>query len=86
MIAHSDLVVSAGGTMNREAAALGIPATSIYLGEWAALDEQLVNEGRLRRISTLEQVRDLPIQKKGAVNARRARHVAAAVADLILEA
>ena len=53
LIAHSDLVVSAGGTMNREAAALGIPAVSIYQGEWAAIDQQLLTEGRLQRISTL---------------------------------
>jgi predicted glycosyltransferase len=86
LIAHSDLVVSAGGTMNREAAALGIPAVSIYLGEWAAIDEQLVGEGRLRRISTLDDVRDLPVQKKGPPNARRANHVLTTVADLILEA
>jgi predicted glycosyltransferase len=86
LIAHSDLVVSAGGTMNREAAALGIPAASIYLGEWAAVDEQLVNEGRLRRIATVDDVRDLLVQKKGPVNARRAAQVAGEVADLILEA
>lgn len=86
LIAHSDLVVSAGGTMNREAAALGIPAASIYLGEWAAIDEQLVKEGRLRRISTVEDVRDLLVQKKGPANARRAVHVAGEVANLILEA
>ena len=85
LITHSDLVVSAGGTMNREAAALGIPVASIYLGEWAAIDEQLVNEGRLRRVSTAAEVRDLPLHKKGAANARRAVHVAASVADLILE-
>ena len=86
LIAHSDLVVSAGGTMNREAAALGIPAASIYSGEWAAIDEELVKEGRLRRISTPEDIRDLPVQKKGLANARRAVHVAGEVADLILEA
>ena len=85
LIAHSDLVVSAGGTMNREAAALGIPAASIYLGEWAAIDEQLVQERRLRRISTPEDIRDLPLQKKGPANARRAVHIAVQVADLILE-
>jgi uncharacterized protein len=85
LISHSDLVVSAGGTMNREAAALGVPAAAIYLGEWAAIDEQLVKEGRLRRISTADDVRDLPVQKKGPVNARREIHVAADVADLILE-
>jgi predicted glycosyltransferase len=86
LIAHSDLVVSAGGTMNREAAALGVPAASIYLGEWAAIDEQLVNEGRLRKIATREAIHDLLIQKKGATNARREVHVAAEVADLILAA
>ncbi len=86
LIAHSDLVVSAGGTMNREAAALGVPAASIYLGEWAAIDEQLVREGRLLRISTAADVLDLPIQKKGSTNARQAVHVADEVANLILEA
>jgi len=85
LIAHSDLVVSAGGTMNREAAALGIPAASIYLGEWAAIDEQLVKEGRLLRIATREGIRGLLVQKKGATNARREVHVATEVADLILE-
>lgn len=86
LIAHSDLVVSAGGTMNREAAALGIPAASIYLGQWAAIDEELVREGRLRKISTAEDVRDLAIEKKGLATGRRAVHVAGEVADLILDA
>jgi uncharacterized protein len=86
LIAHSDLVVSAGGTMNREAAALGIPAASIYLGEWAAIDEQLVKEGRLRRIDTLEAIRELLVQKKGPTNARREVQVAAEVVNLILDA
>src|SRR6185295_1984736 len=86
LIAHSDLVVSAGGTMNREAAALGIPAASIFLGEWAAIDERLVNEGRVRRIATAADIRELPIQKKGPTGARRQVQVAANVAELILEA
>jgi uncharacterized protein len=85
LIAHSDLVVSAGGTMNREAAALGIPAASIYQGHWAAIDQELVKEGRLQRISTVGDVRDLRIQKKTATAARRALHVAGEVADLILK-
>jgi predicted glycosyltransferase len=85
LIAYSDLVVSAGGTMNREAAVLGVPAASIFLGEWAAVDEQLVTEGRLQRISTIEDVRNLAIQKKRQTSARRPVRVAATVADLILE-
>jgi len=86
LIAHCDLVVSAGGTMNREAAALGIPAASIYLGEWSAIDQALVKEGRLLRISTAEAVRDLAIQKRGSATPRRAVKVCKEVVDLILEA
>ena len=84
LIAAADLVVSAGGTMNREAAALGVPAATIYAGKWAALDEELVHEGRLRRISTREDLQSLPLEKKKGANARRATHVRAEVADLIL--
>lgn len=84
LIASADLVVSAGGTMNREAAALGVPAATIYAGQWAALDEELVREGRLRRISTRDDLHDLPIERKGTARARRAEHVRAEVADLIL--
>src|ERR1051325_398945 len=85
LIAYSVLVVSAGGTMNREAAVLGIPVASIYLGEWAAVDQQLVADGRLLRISTLDDVRNLPIEKKRPVSGRGPTDLAATVADLILE-
>ena len=85
LIASSDLVISAGGTMNREAAALGVPAATIYAGEWAAVDEELVREGRLRRISTREDLQNLPIEKKPQTKPRRALHVRKEVADLILE-
>ena len=85
LIAHSDLVISAGGTMNREAAALGIPAVSIYQGEWAAIDQHLLTEGRLQRISTLHEVQNLTVQKKEASIARPAANVASEVAGLILE-
>ncbi|HEV2764273.1 MAG TPA: DUF354 domain-containing protein [Pyrinomonadaceae bacterium] len=84
LIAASDLVVSAGGTMNREAAALGVPAATVYAGRFAALDEQLVREGRLRRIQTREDLDALRPEKKGERNARRAPHVRAEVAELVL--
>ena len=71
LIASSDLVISAGGTMNREAAALGVPAATIYAGEWAAIDEELVREGRLRRVSTREDLVSLPIEKKAPARRRR---------------
>lgn len=84
LIAAADLIISAGGTMNREAAALGVPAATIYAGRWAALDEELVREGRLRRIKTRADLHSLPIEKKRQMNARRALNVRAEVADLIL--
>jgi uncharacterized protein len=47
LIALADLVVSAGGTMNREAAALGTPAYTIFSGQMGAVDERLIAEQRL---------------------------------------
>jgi len=84
LIAASDLVISAGGTMNREAAAIGVPAATIYVGEWAAIDEQLVHEGRLRRLTSREDVESLAIQKKGTIAPRQAAHVRNKVVELIL--
>ena len=84
LIASADLVVSAGGTMNREAAALGVPAATVYAGRWAAIDEQLVREGRLLRLATREDVQSLRVEKKRETNARRAYGVRSQVANLIL--
>ncbi len=85
LVSAADLIVSAGGTMNREAAALGVPAATIYAGEWAAVDEELVREGRLLRLRTPEDVAALPLEKKRDARPRRSPHVRARVADLILE-
>src|SRR5438105_578132 len=85
LIAAADLVVSAGGTMNREAAALGVPAASVYAGKWAAIDEELVREGRLRRIGSREEVEALSVGKRPGLNPRRATSVREEVVNLILE-
>jgi uncharacterized protein len=50
LVAAADLVVSAGGTMNREAAALGVPAYSPFAGRLGAVDIELIADGRLRRL------------------------------------
>jgi predicted glycosyltransferase len=85
LIAASDLVISAGGTINREAAALGIPVASVYAGKWAAVDEELVNEGRLKRLSKLQDIDDLVIDKKQDMMPRRSLGVIDEVVSLILE-
>jgi len=85
LIAASDLVISAGGTINREAAALGVPVASIYAGRWAAVDEELVNEGRLQRLASLEDVRKLSVGKKLSANPRGAVAVVEEVVKRIFE-
>ena len=56
LVAHADLMVSAGGTMNRETVALGTPVFTTFAGRLGAVDEQLVADGRLRRLETPEQI------------------------------
>ena len=58
LIFNSDLVVSGGGTMNREAAALGIPVYSIFRGKIGAVDQNLNAEGRLVLIKSAGDVED----------------------------
>jgi predicted glycosyltransferase len=53
---HSDLVISGGGTMNREAAALGVPVYSIFRGRIGAVDRWLQEQGRLVLIGSVEDV------------------------------
>ncbi len=51
LIGLADLVVSAGGTMNREAVALGTPVFTTFEGRLGAVDERLIAEGRLHRLT-----------------------------------
>jgi uncharacterized protein len=56
LIWHSDLVISGGGTMNREAAALGVPVYSIFRGAIGAVDKYLSRKGRLVLVETVDDV------------------------------
>jgi len=58
LIWYSDLVVSGGGTMNREATALGVPVYSIYQGKIGAVDQYLVDTGRLVLIESVDDIKD----------------------------
>jgi predicted glycosyltransferase len=57
LIWNADLVVSGGGTMNREAAAMGVPVYSIFCGKIGAVDRYLVEQGRLVMVQSVEEVR-----------------------------
>jgi predicted glycosyltransferase len=82
LVALADLVVSAGGTMNREAAALGVPAYTTFAGTMGAVDELLVRAGRLR---VLGSAGDLEVRKRTAA-ARRVERDPALLLDLFLTA
>jgi len=56
LIAHADLVISAGGTMNREAVALGTPVYTTFEGRLGAVDERLIAENRLRKLSSADEL------------------------------
>jgi uncharacterized protein len=56
LVALANLVVSAGGTMNREAVALGTPVWTTFEGRMGAVDEDLIATGRLRKLERAEDV------------------------------
>jgi predicted glycosyltransferase len=80
LIAFADLVVSAGGTMNREAVALGTPVYTTYGGRLGGVDEALIRENRLR---PLTDPRALDLQKRDGKGERTKRDPQRLV-DLIL--
>jgi hypothetical protein len=83
LVALADLVVSAGGTMNREAVALGTPVYTIYGGRLGGVDEQLMREGRLR---PLTDPRALDLDHRPPSPETRRRRDPALLVDLMLEA
>jgi predicted glycosyltransferase len=83
LIALSDLVVSAGGTMNREAAALGVPVYTTYGGRLGGVDEELIREGRLK---PLTDPRALELRKRDPASTPRVRRDPAEMLRLLLSA
>jgi uncharacterized protein len=82
LVALSDLVVSAGGTMNREAVALGVPVYTTFAGEVGAVDEMLVRDGRLRVLAAASDIR---LERK-VVRADTTTRDPALLLDLMLSA
>jgi len=84
LVAYADVVVSAGGTMNREAVALGTPVWTTFEGRLGAVDERLIAEGRLKK---LDRPEDVEVRKRDAAEraagADRVRRDPAIVAELL---
>ncbi len=80
LIAHADLVISAGGTMNREAVALGTPVWTTFEGRLGAVDAALIADGRLRRLERVEQIE---LRKRDAAASPRVRRDPALLVELL---
>ena len=84
LISLADVVVSAGGTMNREAAALGVPVYTTYGGRLGGVDEELIREGRLK---PLTDPRALELNKReDGSGGTRVRRDPAILLELLLRA
>ncbi len=84
LIAYADLVVSAGGTMNREAVALGTPVFTAFEGRAGAVDERLIAEGRLRQLRSASEVELLKRPGPRGAAADRVRRDPGVLTDLLL--
>jgi predicted glycosyltransferase len=83
LIAFSDLVISAGGTMNREAVALGTPVYTTFEGRLGAVDELLLREGRMQRLSNPDEI---AIEKRQRAAGERIRRDPRRLVELFLSA
>jgi uncharacterized protein len=83
LIAHADLVISAGGTMNREAVALGVPVYTTFGGRLGGVDECLIREGRLL---PLTDPGELELRKRERGPGERIRRDPERLLELLLSA
>lgn len=84
LIAYADLMVSAGGTMNREAVALGTPVWTTFEGRLGAVDERLIAEGRMQKLTDPAEV-DLR-KREGGAQSERVRRDPRVFFDLLASA
>jgi predicted glycosyltransferase len=88
LVALADLVVSAGGTMNREAVALGTPVLTTFEGRVGAVDEQLIADRRMGRLDDPASVllTRRTAEQDAAADAARVRRDPELLVDLLLSA
>lgn len=82
----ADVVISGGGTMNREAAILGTPTYTVFKGKLGAVDQFLIDEGRMTQIAEVGDIEKIKVEKKSSLlqNFARKEYLVKQVTDLIL--
>ena len=83
LTAFADLAISAGGTMNREAVALGTPVWTTFAGRLGAVDERLVAEGRLHRLADAGQI---ALERRSHTARERVRRDPNLLVDMLVSA
>src|SRR3954452_17252883 len=81
LVAYADAVISAGGTMNREAVALGTPVYTTFEGRLGAVDEGLLRQGRLRKLSSPDEI---ALEKRASAAGERTRRDPRLLVDRLL--
>ena len=86
---HADVVIGGGGTMNREAVCLGVPAYSFFAGPLGAVDRCLMQQGKLSLLRSASQVEEIRLHKRPQRSGPRspdpARRVLNCIAEHVLE-
>jgi uncharacterized protein len=85
LLYHADLVISGGGTMNREAAILGAPTYSLFKGQMPAVDRYLIDIGRMHHIGDEVDIGNIRIVKNPDRNPLTDGSLAGALVDRITE-
>lgn len=84
LLYYSDIVVSAGGTMNREAAVLGTPAYTLFKGRIGAVDQYLIDQGRITPIHSYAGVANVRLEKKSKRSVLADKTLTAQITAIIL--
>jgi hypothetical protein len=86
LILSADVVLGGGGTMNREAACLGVPVYSMFAGELGAVDKHLILTGKLKTVAGLQDLAEIPLRKKPRLTAAAGAEVSEKLVDFIVDA
>ena len=82
---HADLMIGGGGTMNREAACLGVPVYTFFGGRLGAVDRHLIQQGKLSLLHSASQVEEVCLGKRLLPAAPPPRDSGRRVLDSIVE-
>jgi predicted glycosyltransferase len=88
LVYYSDLIVGAGGTMNREAVVLGSPVYSLFMGKMGSVDRYLIESGKMTWINNSQDIERIKITKKNTLENRyqqTSRILVTEIVDKILE-